>query len=76
MILETPTIEADFFNVLLQTELGNLGTDQLGSLFVVAGPLCEFLADFRGEGGGCGEGGTSLIVDNLGVDVLVGAENG
>jgi hypothetical protein len=57
-------------------QLGDLGADELGRVLVPAGRPAELLPDLGGEGGGGGERGAGGVVDDLGVDVVVGAEDG
>ena len=57
-------------------QLGDLGADELGRALVPAGGPAELLPDLRGQGGGGGQRGAGRVVDDLGVDVVVGAEDG
>ena len=71
-----PAVERHGLDVGRLAQLGDLGADELGRALVPAGGPAELLPDFRGEGRGGGERGSRGVVDDLGVDVVVGAEDG
>ena len=71
-----PAVERYGLDVGRLAELGDLRADELGGALVPARRAAELLPDLRGQRGGGGEGGAGGVVDDLGVDVVVGAEDG
>jgi hypothetical protein len=75
MVSETAAIEAYQLNILFLAKFCDLGSHELGCLFIVAACLSELGTDFWCESGGCGQCVTGFIINDLCVDVVVRTEN-
>jgi len=76
MVDVTAAVERHLLDVGGLAELGDPCADELGRARVASGGTSELLPDLRGQRRGRDEGGTGGVIDDLGVDVVVGAEDG
>lgn len=75
VVPEAAAIEAHHLDVLLLAKLCNFGAHKLGCLLIVTASLSKLLADLWSEGGCRCKSETSLVVDNLCIDMVVRTEN-
>lgn len=71
-----PAVERHLVDVGGLAELGDPRADELGRARVPPGGPAELLPDLRGQRRRGDERGADGVVDDLGVDVVVGAEDG
>ena len=71
-----PAVKRHSLDVGRLAQLGDPGTDELGGALVPARRPAQLLPDLRGQRRGRDERRAGGVVDDLGVDVVVGAEDG